>query len=129
MKKNTKTCNLCGKRENCRALCDDMKKIIRNKKSNNDIYSDATFNVFEIDLSNIIYTFGLSKLEDRDSKRIIIALLKKDQREMLSLLSKGYTQKQIAEELKMSQSNVSQRLNNIKKELQESMIQIMPYIL
>ncbi|MDA0096392.1 LuxR C-terminal-related transcriptional regulator [Brachyspira hyodysenteriae] len=48
---------------------------------------------------------------------------------MLSLLSKGYTQKQIAEELKMSQSNVSQKLNNIKKELQESMIQIMPYIL
>nr|WP_272510014.1 hypothetical protein [Brachyspira hyodysenteriae] len=29
----------------------------------------------------------------------------------------------------MSQSNVSQKLNNIKKELQESMIQIMPYIL
>ena len=55
--------------------------------------------------------------------------VKKDQRKMLSLLSKGYTQKQIAEELKMSQSNVSQKLNNIKKELQESMIQIMPYIL
>ncbi|MDA0093508.1 LuxR C-terminal-related transcriptional regulator [Brachyspira hyodysenteriae] len=34
---------------------------------------------------------------------------------MLSLLSKGYTQKQIAEELKMSQSNVSQKLNNIKR--------------
>ncbi|WPC23598.1 ArsR family transcriptional regulator [Brachyspira hyodysenteriae] len=129
MKKNTKTCNLCSNRDKCIQLCDDIKKIIRNKKNNNDIYSDATFNAFEIDLSNIIYTFGLSKLEDRDSKRIIIALLKKDQREILYLLSKGYTQKQIAEELKMSQSNVSQRLNNIKKELQESMIQIMPYIL
>lgn len=129
MKKNTKTCNLCSNRDKCIQLCDDMKKIIRNKKNNNDIYSDSTFNAFEIDLSNIIYTFGLSKLEARDSKRIIIALLKKDQREMLSLLSKGYTQKEIAEELKMSQSNVSQRLNNIKKELQESMIQIMPYIL
>ena len=129
MKKNTNTCNLCSKRDKCIQLCDDMKKIIRNKKNNNDIYSDATFNAFEIDLSNVIYTFGLSKLEERDSKRIIIALLKKDQREMLSLLSKGYTQKEIAEELKMSQSNVSQKLNNIKKELQESMIQIMPYIL
>ena len=32
MKKNTKTCNLCGKRENCRSLCNDMKKIIKNKK-------------------------------------------------------------------------------------------------
>ncbi|WP_420914522.1 helix-turn-helix transcriptional regulator [Brachyspira hyodysenteriae] len=71
----------------------------------------------------------MSKLEDRDSKRIIIALLKKDQREMLELLSKGYTQKEIAEKLDMSQSNVSQKLNNIKKELQDSMIKIMPYIL
>lgn len=129
MKKNTNTCNLCHKRDKCRKLCDDMKKAIRNKKNNNDIYSDSTFNACEIDLSNVIYTFGLSKLEDRDSKRIIIALLKKDQRKMLSLLSKGYTQKEIAEELQMSQSNVSQKLNNIKKELQESMIQIMPYIL
>ena len=94
-----------------------------------DIYSDATFNVFETDISKVIYTFGLSKVEDRDSKRIIIALLKKDQREMLELLAKGYTQKEIAEKLKMSQSNVSQKLNSIKKELQDSMIQIMPYIL
>ena len=86
-------------------------------------------NVFETDISKVIYTFGLSKVEDRDSKRIIIALLKKDQREMLELLAKGYTQKEIAEKLKMSQSNVSQKLNSIKKELQDSMIQIMPYIL
>ncbi|MCZ9840587.1 helix-turn-helix transcriptional regulator [Brachyspira hyodysenteriae] len=78
---------------------------------------------------NVIYTFGLSKVEDRDSKRIIIALLKKDQREILELLAKGYTQKEIAEKLDMSQSNVSQKLNNIKKELQDSMIKIMPYIL
>ncbi|MDA0041606.1 histidine kinase [Brachyspira hyodysenteriae] len=83
MKKNTKTCNLCSNRDTCIQLCGDMKKIIRNKKNNNDIYSDATFNAFEIDLSNVIYTFGLSKLEDRDSSRIIIALLKKDQRKML----------------------------------------------
>lgn len=48
---------------------------------------------------------------------------------MLELLAKGYTQKEIAEKLKMSQSNVSQKLNSIKKELQDSMIQIMPYIL
>ena len=129
MKKNTNTCNLCHKRDKCRELCDDMKKAIRNKKNNNDIYSDATFNVFETDISKVIYTFGLSKVEDRDSKRIIIALLKKDQMEMLELLAKGYTQKEIAEKLKMSQSNVSQKLNSIKKELQDSMIQIMPYIL
>ncbi|MDA0002110.1 ArsR family transcriptional regulator [Brachyspira hyodysenteriae] len=54
---------------------------------------------------------------------------KRSKRNAVTLLSKGYTQKEIAEELKMSQSNVSQKLNNIKKELQESMIQIMPYIL
>ncbi|MEI0495315.1 sigma factor-like helix-turn-helix DNA-binding protein [Brachyspira intermedia] len=129
MKENTNTCNLCCKRDQCKELCDDMKKAISNKKSNNDIYSDATFNVCETDISKVIYTFGLSKVEDRDSKRIIIALLKKDQREMLELLSKGYTQKEIAEKLEMSQSNVSQKLNNIKKELQDSMIKIMPYIL
>ncbi|MCZ9838503.1 histidine kinase [Brachyspira hyodysenteriae] len=88
MKKNTKTCNLCSNRDKCIQLCGDMKKIIRNKKNNNDIYSDATFNVFETDISKVIYTFGLSKVEDRDSKRIIIALLKKDQREILELLIK-----------------------------------------
>ncbi|MCZ9991895.1 LuxR C-terminal-related transcriptional regulator [Brachyspira hyodysenteriae] len=45
--------------------------------------------------------------------------MKKDLREMLELLSKGYTQKEIEEKLDMSQSNVSQKVNNIKKELQD----------
>ena len=29
MKENTNTCNLCCKRDQCKELCDDMKKAIR----------------------------------------------------------------------------------------------------
>ncbi|WP_300369888.1 sigma factor-like helix-turn-helix DNA-binding protein, partial [Brachyspira sp.] len=113
----------------CRQLCKDMLLKLKNKKSNNNIYSDSTFSTFETDLSNIIYTFGLSDIENRDTKRIIIAVLKPEHKKILSLLSKGYTQKEIAKELNLSQSNISQKLNTVKKEIKESLTDIMPYIL
>ncbi|MEI0579454.1 ArsR family transcriptional regulator [Brachyspira pilosicoli] len=130
MKKEINTCNLCKKRDKCKQLCSDMIAKLKNKKNNNNIYSDTTVNVYNsFDLSNILYTYGLSKIEERDTKRVMIAILKKEQKEILYLLSKGYTQKDIAKKLKVSQSNISQKLEAIKRELKDSLVKIMPYIL
>lgn len=130
MKKEINTCNLCKKRDKCKQLCSDMIEKLKNKKNNNDMYSDTTVNVYNsFDLSNIVYTYGLSKIEERDTKRVMIAILKKEQKEILHLLSKGYTQKDIAKKLKVSQSNISQKLEAIKRELKDSLVKIMPYIL
>lgn len=130
MKKEINTCNLCKKRDKCKQLCSDMIEKLKNKKNNNDMYSDKTVNIYNsFDLSNIVYTYGLSKIEERDTKRIMIAILKKEQKEILYLLSQGYTQKDIAKKLKVSQSNISQKLEAIKRELKDSLVKIMPYIL
>lgn len=130
MKKEINTCNLCKKRDKCKQLCSDMIEKLKNKKNNNDMYSDTTVNVYNrFDLSNIVYIYGLSKIEERDTKRVMIAILKKEQKEILHLLSKGYTQKDIAKKLKVSQSNISQKLEAIKRELKDSLVKIMPYIL
>lgn len=130
MKKEINTCNLCKKRDKCKQLCSDMIEKLKNKKNNNDMYSDTTVNVYNsFDLSNIVYTYGLSKIEERDTKRVMITILKKEQKEILYLLSQGYTQKDIAKKLKVSQSNISQKLEAIKRELKDSLVKIMPYIL
>lgn len=130
MKKEINTCNLCKKRDKYKQLCSDMIEKLKNKKNNNDMYSDTTVNVYNsFDLSNIVYTYGLSKIEERDTKRVMIAILKKEQKEILYLLSQGYTQKDIAKKLKVSQSNISQKLEAIKRELKDSLVKIMPYIL
>lgn len=130
MKKEINTCNLCKKRDKCKKLCSDMIEKLKNKKNNNDMYSDTTVNVYNrFDLSNIVYIYGLSKIEERDTKRVMIAILKKEQKEILHLLSKGYTQKDIAKKLKVSQSNISQKLEAIKRELKDSLVKIMSYIL
>lgn len=130
MKKEINTCNLCKKRDKCKQLCSDMIDKLKNKKNNNDMYSDTTVNVYNsFDLSNIVYTYGLSKIEERDTKRVMIAILKKEQKEILYLLSQGYTQKDIAKKLKVSQSNISQKLEAIKRELKDSLVKIIPYIL
>ncbi|WP_347292554.1 LuxR C-terminal-related transcriptional regulator [uncultured Brachyspira sp.] len=130
MKKEINTCNLCKKRDKCKQLCSDMIEKLKNKKNNNDMYSDTTVNVYNsFDLSNIVYTYGLSKIEERDTKRVMIAILKKEQKEILYLLSQGYTQKDIAKKLKVSQSNISQKLEAIKRELKDSLVKIIPYIL
>ncbi|MEI0562118.1 ArsR family transcriptional regulator [Brachyspira pilosicoli] len=130
MKKEINTCNLCKKRDKCKQLCSDMIEKLKNKKNNNDMYSDTTVNVYNsFDLSNIVYTYGLSKIEERDTKRVMIAILKKEQKEILYLLSQEYTQKDIAKKLKVSQSNISQKLEAIKRELKDSLVKIMPYIL
>ena len=130
MKKEINTCNLCKKRDKCKQLCSDMIEKLKNKKNNNDMYSYTTVNVYNsFDLSNIVYTYGLSKIEERDTKRVMIAILKKEQKEILYLLSQGYTQKDIAKKLKVSQSNISQKLEAIKRELKDSLVKIIPYIL
>ena len=67
-------------------------------------------------------------LENRDIKRIIIAMLTKEQKKIIDLYSQGYTQREIAKTLKVSQSNISQRIESIKSELKKSLIEIIPYV-
>lgn len=137
IKNNTnkdKTCNVCDKRHECKELCESMILKLKNIKNINDIYSDTTINNYNktignIDgLSSIIYSHGLSSIENRDIKRIIIAMLTKEQKKIIDLYSKGYTQREIAKTLKVSQSNISQRIDSIKSELKKSLIEVIPYI-
>ena len=74
MKKEINTCNLCKKRDKCKQLCSDMIEKLKNKKNNNDMYSDTTVNVYNsFDLSNIVYTYGLSKIEEIPFKIILFS--------------------------------------------------------
>lgn len=128
---NKKTCNVCQNRDKCKTLCDDMLDVLKNYKSKNKIYADGTFNTYncKIDNASSVYTYGLSNDEKRDVKRIIVAILTKEQKKILSLYSEGYTQKDIAKILKVSQSNVSQKLQSIKSEINKSLIAVIPYVI
>lgn len=129
-----KTCNICENRHSCKELCESMNQKLRNIKKDNNIYSEKTINnynksVGNIDnLSSIVYSHGLSNIENRDIKRIIIAMLTKEQKKIIDLYSQGYTQREIANTLKVSQSNISQRIESIKSELKKSLIEIIPYV-
>lgn len=128
------TCNVCENRHSCKELCESMNQKLRNIKKDNNIYSEKTINnynksVGNIDnLSSIVYSHGLSNIENRDIKRIIIAMLTKEQKKIIDLYSQGYTQREIAKTLKVSQSNISQRIESIKSELKKSLIEIIPYV-
>lgn len=94
MKKEINTCNLCKKRDKCKQLCSDMIEKLKNKKNNNDMYSDTTVNVYNsFDLSNIVYTYGLSKIEERDTKRVMIAILKKNKKKYFTCFHKDILKK------------------------------------
>lgn len=129
-----KTCNICENRHSCKELCESMNQKLRNIKKDNNIYSEKTINNYNksignIDnLSSIVYSHGLSNIENRDIKRIIIAMLTKEQKKIIDLYSQGYTQREIAKTLKVSQSNISQRIESIKSELKKSLIEIIPYV-
>ncbi|SUW21364.1 response regulator receiver protein [Brachyspira pilosicoli] len=107
-----------------------MIEKLKNKKNNNDMYSDTTVNVYNrFDLSNIVYILWIIKNRRERYKKSNDCYIEKEQKEILHLLSKGYTQKDIAKKLKVSQSNISQKLEAIKRELKDSLVKIMPYIL
>ena len=55
-------------------------------------------------------------------------MLTKEQKKIIDLYSQGYTQREIAKTLKVSQSNISQRIESIKSELKKSLIEIIPYV-
>lgn len=127
------TCNICKNRHKCESLCESMIRKLRNIKKRNNIYSEATINNYnksigDMDLSSIVYSYGLSSIENRDVKRIIVAMLTKEQKRIIDLYSQGYTQREIAKTLKVSQSNISQRIESVKNELRKSLIEIIPYI-
>ncbi|KLI28471.1 sigma factor-like helix-turn-helix DNA-binding protein [Brachyspira hyodysenteriae] len=125
------TCNTCDKRSSCKQLCKSMENILNNNISTNKVHSDSTFNSYNQrldNMDNIVYTHGLSDVESRDVKRIIIAILTKDQIELLKLYSEGYTQKEIGEKLNVTQSSISQKLEAIKRELRNSVVEILPYV-
>lgn len=126
------SCNICDKREKCTKLCPSMmehlQKISGKKLSYLDMTSyNSNKNIDDIeDLS--LYTYGLSNIQERDVKRIIIALLPKDHIEVLKLYSNGYTQKEIGEKLNVSQSSISQKLEHIKKSLKDSIVAVLSYL-
>ncbi|MBW5379022.1 sigma-70 family RNA polymerase sigma factor [Brachyspira pilosicoli] len=126
------SCNICDKREKCTKLCPSMiehlQKISGKKLSYLDMTSyNSNKNIDDVeDLS--LYTYGLSNIEERDVKRIIIALLPKDHIEVLKLYSNGYTQKEIGEKLNVSQSSISQKLEHIKKSLKDSIVAVLSYL-
>ncbi|ASJ22475.1 histidine kinase [Brachyspira hampsonii] len=125
------TCNICDKRSSCRQLCQAMEKTLNNSIGTNKSYSENTvkdYNLSVDNMDNIIYTHGLSDIENRDVKRIIIAILTKDQIELLQLYSQGYTQKEIGEKLNVTQSSISQKLEAIKRELKSSLVEVIPYV-
>ena len=129
-----KTCNTCLERDSCKALCGDMLNKLKNNKSRNNIYSDNSFftynhNVQANELSSVLYGYGLSEIENRDMRRVVIALLNKEQREILSLYSQGYSQKEIADIQNVSQADISKRIKTIKNKINKSLIIIIPYII
>lgn len=131
--KTCKTCNTCVKRGSCQTLCEDMLEILKNSKYKNNLYSENSFrtNTMLFDIKTLekgIYTYGMCEAEIRDTKRIIIALLNEEQKNILDLYIKGYSQKEIANIFKVSQSNISKRIRVIKNEIKKSLVFILPYI-
>lgn len=126
------SCNICDKREKCTKLCPSMMEHLQTISGKRLSYLDMTLynsnkNIDDVeDLS--LYTYGLSNIQERDVKRIIIALLPKDHIEVLKLYSNGYTQKEIGEKLNVSQSSISQKLEHIKKSLKDSIVAVLPYL-
>lgn len=126
------TCNTCDKRDNCKQLCENMIKKLSDITGKNKAYSEATYNNYNKCVANIddisLYSYGLSDIEERDFKRIMIAILTKDQIKVLKLYSEGYSQKEIGEKLNVTQSNISQKLLAIKKALKNTGVLMIPYI-
>ncbi|AFR71280.1 RNA polymerase [Brachyspira pilosicoli] len=126
------SCNICDKREKCTKLCPSMIEHLQTISGKKLSYLDMTSynsdkNIDDVeDLS--LYTYGLSKVQERDVKRIIIAILPKDHIEVLKLYSNGYTQKEIGEKLNVSQSSISQKLEHIKKSLKDSIVAVLSYL-
>lgn len=126
------SCNICDKREKCTKLCPSMMEHLQTISGKKLSYLDMTSynsnkNIDDIeDLS--LYTYGLSKVQERDVQRIIIAILPKDHIEVLKLYSNGYTQKEIGKKLNVSQSSISQKLEHIKKSLKDSIVAVLPYL-
>ena len=127
------TCTVCKKRNKCKELCSTMIEVLKNSKSNNDIYTDNTFSIKEKPIShkldNILFTTGLSEIQRRDAERVIVALLNPAQKKVISLYCDGKTQKQIAKKLHISQSSVSQKIKGTKELIRESFIEIIPHII
>lgn len=126
-------CRQCKKRINCKTICKDVYRLLKNKKNNNGFYADTTHiynnklvdpNIFE----NILYTHDLSDSEKEKTKRIIIAILTTKQLKTLELIANGYSQKEVAKKLKISQSRVSQIMHSVKREIKNQFTDIIKVI-
>ncbi len=133
MKENNNTCNTCDKVGHCEYLCKDMNKLLENKKSNNGIYADSTEDgskkfMHKDSIERLIYTQGLSQDEKDSAKRIIISILKPEQKMILELYAQGYNQVAIAKKLGITQSSVSQRIKSIRNEIREAFVKVIDYM-
>lgn len=126
------SCNICDKREKCTKLCPSMIEHLQTISGKKLSYLDMTSYNSDKNIDYVedlsLYTYGLSKVQERDVKRIIIAILPKDHIEVLKLYSNGYTQKEIGEKLNVSQSSISQKLEHIKKSLKDSIVAVLSYL-
>jgi DNA-binding NarL/FixJ family response regulator len=126
---NVVTCNVCKKRESCKSLCEGMERAVKNLKSENGLYAESTVNMKSRQFEDrIFYSSGMSDIEKRDSRRIIVALLSPEQKELLALYAKGFKQQEIADKLGLGQSGVSQRIKTIKRTLKEGFTEIIEAI-
>lgn len=128
-----KTCNNCRQRENCKELCISMHKVLQNSIKKNGLYSNTTqtvknTNLNENEIDSMVFTHGLSDIEKRDTKRILIAVLKPDEAKILKMISSGMEQKEIGDILGLTQPAISIRLKNIQKKLKDSIVLVLPYI-
>lgn len=127
-------CRLCKDYKDCKNLCQKVEALLINSKKNNGIYADSTEDsvrkVFDANiLDKILYTTSLNEVTYTRSKSIIIAILSPEQKEILSLYSKGYSQDDIAGKLGITQSGVSQKIKAIKNNIREQFVKVIDIII
>ncbi|WP_038375373.1 LuxR C-terminal-related transcriptional regulator [Brachyspira alvinipulli] len=127
------TCDKCKHRKECKKLCNDMEKVLANSLKNNECYADNTFlnksTSYNDAYSNILYTFGCSDDEEKKIRKVIVAILSKEQKQILNLYAKGFTQEQIASVLGTTQANISHKLKIIKNDIKKGVIGIIEKII
>ncbi|MDO6992890.1 sigma factor-like helix-turn-helix DNA-binding protein [Brachyspira innocens] len=127
------TCDKCTKKKECTALCKDMEAKLMNSLKNNNFYAESTNKnmnrKYNDCLSQTIYIYGCSEYEHKKIRRVIVALLSKEQRQVLELYNEGLSQKEIAEQLGTNQANISAKLKHIKKTIKKGLVCVIERII
>lgn len=127
-------CRVCKDYKTCRQLCSKLEKELINSKRKNGVYADTTEEASQrgIDinfLDRILYTKSLDETSVARVESVIIAILSPEQKQILSLYAGGHSQVDIAKELGITQSSVSQRIKSIRSSLKEQFHKIIDIII